>query len=92
MLEEHWRGNRVAEVLSQEGDDLAGHLELWDIAIEVDPVKALEVQHDMTIKDIVDVDRLRHSKPPPAIQPTRCFTAIRLIVLRHMASRSEGAN
>src|SRR5215813_9467574 len=38
-------GDRVAKMTGQEGDHLTGDLQFWDIAIEVDPVKALEVQH-----------------------------------------------
>jgi len=53
---------------------LAGDLQLRDIAVEVDPIQAFEVQDDVTVQDFVDVDHLRH-QPPPAIRVRRCFTA-----------------
>jgi hypothetical protein len=60
LLEQCGRGDGVAQVLGQEGDHLAAHLQLWDVAIEVHAVKALEIQHDVTVEHIVDVDRLSH--------------------------------
>jgi hypothetical protein len=48
-----WRRDRVAEMAGKEGDHLAVHLQFRDVAIEVDPVEALEVQRNMTLDVVV---------------------------------------
>src|SRR6266567_7876481 len=54
-LEQCWRWDWITKVLGQERNYLAAHLELGDVPIQVHPVKAFEVQHDMTFEYIVDV-------------------------------------
>ena len=54
-LEQCWRGDWITKVLGQERNYLAAHLELGDVPIEVHPVKAFEVQHNMTFEHIVDL-------------------------------------
>jgi hypothetical protein len=39
---------------------LASDLQLRDIAVEVDPIQALEVQDDVTVQDVIDVDHFGH--------------------------------
>src|SRR5205823_5106586 len=56
LLEQRGRGDGVAEVLGQEGDHLPADLQLWDIAVEVDTIQAVEVQDDMTFEHIIDVE------------------------------------
>src|SRR5579859_3528990 len=59
-LEQCWGRDWITKVLGQERDHLAAHLELGDVTIEIHTVKAFEVQHDMTLEDIVDVGCLGH--------------------------------
>jgi len=39
---------------------LPADLQLWDIAVEVDTIQAVEVQDDMTLEHIIDVEHLGH--------------------------------
>ena len=44
----------------EEAHDLAADLEVGDVRVEVDAVEAVEVQHDMSVEDVVDVADLNH--------------------------------
>src|SRR6195256_937959 len=64
-LLEHRRGDdRHPEVIVQERDDLAAYLQLRHVAVEVDAVQALDVQHRMTIQQLRDRDHTRHDNRP----------------------------
>jgi len=47
-------------VLGQEGDHLATDLHLWDIAVKLDAIQAIDVENDMTREHIIDVEHLGH--------------------------------
>jgi hypothetical protein len=63
-LEQHRRGNRVAQMLGEEPDHLPAHLQVGNIGVEVDAIQALQVQPHMPVEQIVDVDRLGHGTLP----------------------------
>jgi hypothetical protein len=63
--QEGGRGNRVTPMHGQEGDQGARHLEVGDVAIEVEPIQTLNVQRDVLLQEGVDCG---HCSPfPPAI-------------------------
>ena len=52
-------------MIVQERDDLPAHLQRRHIAVQVNPVQALHVQHHMTIEQIGYLrDTLSHSLQP----------------------------
>ena len=76
-LLDHRRGSdRHAQVAVQERDDLPAHLKHGHVAVEVDPVQALHVQHRMTIQQLRNRDHTRHdnrpAQPPLRSQPEPC--------------------
>jgi hypothetical protein len=60
LLEHRRGGNRHAQVIVQEREDPAAGLQRRHIAIEVNPVQALDVQHGVTIQQLRDCDHMRH--------------------------------
>ena len=67
-------------MLGQERNYLTTNLQLWDVAVEVHPVKALEIENDTTVEHIIEVDHLDRASPP-ATTGELCFTEIGLILL-----------
>ena len=63
-LEQHRRGNRVAQVLGEEPDHLSAHLQLGDVDVEVDTIQALQVQPYVPIEQVVDIDPVGHGHTP----------------------------
>jgi hypothetical protein len=63
-LEQHRRGNRVAQMLGQEPDHLPAHLQVGDVDVEVDAIQALQVQPDMPVEQVIDIDRVGHGHTP----------------------------
>jgi hypothetical protein len=63
-LEQHRRGNRVAQVLGEEPDHLPAHLQLGDVDVEVDAIQALQVQPYVPVEQVVDIDRVAHDRTP----------------------------
>ena len=45
-------------MLGEKHDHLTRYLELRHVRIQVDSVETLEVEHDMTIEEVVDIARL----------------------------------
>jgi hypothetical protein len=72
-LEQDRRRDLVAKMRRQKRDNLASHLQLGHIPVEIDPVKAFDVQYDVTIEHIIDVDRLGHLDTS-ASEPPTCYT------------------
>jgi hypothetical protein len=56
----------IAEVFSQESGHLPPDLQVGDTAVQVDPIQAFKLKHDMPIQDVVNVDHLGH--PPSSGQ------------------------
>ena len=50
LLHDRGRGDGLTEVVAHEGDHLAGDLEIRHIHVEVDPIKALEVEGHMVVE------------------------------------------
>jgi hypothetical protein len=42
----------------QEMHDLPTDLQVRDVAVEVDPVQALQIKHDVPVQHVTDLDRL----------------------------------
>jgi hypothetical protein len=63
-LEQHRRGNRLAQVLGEEPDHLPAHLQLGDVDVEVDTIQALQVQPYVPIEQVVDIDPVGHGHTP----------------------------
>ena len=64
LLQARRRGDRVPAV-AQELDDLPADLQLRQVAMQVEPVQALQVQRDMTLQHVIDRDRHRPGEPRP---------------------------
>ena len=65
LLQDRRRRDREAEVVGQEVDHLAGHLQVGHPPVEVDPVEALQIQTDVPIEDVVHGHHAgRHRVPP----------------------------
>src|SRR5205807_6517652 len=71
-------------MLSQERHDLTADLQVGDVAIEVHPVEALQVQRHMAVEHIVDIDHLGH----PATSSYRLHTMLN----RKQAHRISAGN
>ena len=58
-------------MFSEEGHDLAAHLQPRDIGVQVEPVDAIELEADVAVQKLLDVDHqryaLRHSAQQPAL-------------------------
>jgi hypothetical protein len=50
-------------VVPHEPHDLAAHLEVGYVGVEVEPVEALQVEGDVTVEDVVHVERLLGAWP-----------------------------
>jgi hypothetical protein len=60
-LLEHRRGrDRHAQMPAHERDHLTAHLQHRDVAVEVDAVQALDVQHRVTIEELGNRDDIPH--------------------------------
>jgi len=58
--EESGRGDGVAEVLGEEGDDLTADLEGGNVGVEVDAIEALEVEDDVLVEELIEVGHGGH--------------------------------
>jgi hypothetical protein len=56
LLEECRGGDLVTEVLGEEGDDLATHLKVRHVDVQVDAVETIEVERHMSLEHVIDVD------------------------------------
>ena len=56
----------MAAVLGEERHQLAGHLQGGHVAVEVQPVQALDLQRHMLAQQVVD---RRHGALPPVCRP-----------------------
>ena len=63
LLEQRRRRDRVAQVIGQEPDHLAAHLQVGHVGVEVQPVDALDLQRDMAVQHVVDVHHRRRYHP-----------------------------
>jgi hypothetical protein len=54
LLEQRRGGKREAQVPGEERRDLCAGLQGGHIGVEIDPVKALDVQHDMPLEHLVE--------------------------------------
>jgi hypothetical protein len=57
------RGRHREPPVLEELDHLPADLQLRQVAMQVEPVQALQVQRDMTIQHVVDRDRHRPGEP-----------------------------
>jgi hypothetical protein len=64
-LLQHRRGGDLhPQMRVQEPDDLPARLKRGNIAIEVHPVQALDVQHRVTVQQLRDCNDMRHDDRP----------------------------
>jgi hypothetical protein len=71
----------------QETDHLPGHLQVWHPAIEIDPVKTLQIQTHMPIQDIVHRHHTGcHGLPPGRKHPNPATLASRHCHVIHQPS------
>ena len=63
LLEQRRGGDGIAPVAHQELHDLAAHLQVGDVGVQVQAVDAGQLHGHVALKDIVDRDRT-HSGPP----------------------------
>src|SRR5260221_637246 len=64
LTEDRRRGDRHAPVIVQEREHLPAHLQRRHIAVEINAVQALDVQHRVTIQQFRDRDHMRHEDHP----------------------------
>jgi hypothetical protein len=63
-VEQRRRRDRRVHAVTQEHDDLAAHLQVRDIRVQIDAIEALQVNGDMTSQQIIDVRDLSHRTTP----------------------------
>jgi hypothetical protein len=71
LLHDRWRGNRIAQVPGHEPHHLPGDLKVRHIAVEIDPVQALQIQGHVTIQKIVHRQRISHHPRMTQARPTK---------------------
>src|SRR5207245_11052475 len=71
-------------MLSQERHDLTADLQVGDVAIEVHPVEALQVQRHMAVEHIFDIDHLGH--------PATSSYPLHTMLNRKQAHRTSAGN
>jgi hypothetical protein len=65
LVHHRLRRDRIAQMPGQKHHDLPTDLQVRDIAVEIDPVRALHIESYLPGKEIINRDRpLRHQTPP----------------------------
>jgi len=64
--EDRRRRDRVPQMPGQERHHLPAHLKVRHIPVQVDPVRALHIQHSMPVEQLAHRHRLRHRHRLPA--------------------------
>jgi len=65
LLEQCRGGKRKAQVPGEERGDLCAGLQGGDVGVEIDPVKAFDVQRHVSVEHVID----RHDPHPPSHPP-----------------------
>ena len=71
---------------SHERHHLAGDLKTWYVAVEIDPVKALDIQGHVTIEKLIHRQRCSHTN---RMTPTRHAKPARTSAVRGAASLAD---
>ena len=87
LLHDRRRGNRIAQVLGHEPHHLPGDLKVRHVAVEIDPVQALQIQGHVTIQKIVHRQRFSHH---PRMTQARHAKPARSSAVRGRASLEYG--
>jgi hypothetical protein len=92
LLEPRRRWQREPEMVMQEAGHLAGHLEGGDVRVQIEPVRTLDVQCDMGVKDVVDVHhRSCHSPAAWFAEGGLCRPEPNVLTARARRGRPGGA-
>ncbi len=64
LLDHRGGGDRLAEVSLAEPLHLATDLQIGNVGVEVEAVDACQLEPNVTVQDVVDVDRIGHHPTP----------------------------